>query len=41
MKFRYISISFGAGRYRPHSAEEVLAISMAIAKTSTRCLRLF
>ena len=23
-KFRYISISFGAGRYRPHSAEEVL-----------------
>jgi hypothetical protein len=25
MKFRYISISFGAGRYRPHSAEEVLA----------------
>jgi TonB family protein len=25
MKFRYISISFGAGRYKPHSAEEVLA----------------
>ena len=25
MKFRYISISFGAGRYRPHSAGEVLA----------------
>jgi tetratricopeptide (TPR) repeat protein len=25
IKFRYISISFGAGRYRPHSAEEVLA----------------
>jgi tetratricopeptide (TPR) repeat protein len=24
MKFRYISISFGAGKYRPHSAEEVL-----------------
>lgn len=24
-KFRYISISFGAGRYRPHSADEVLA----------------
>jgi transglutaminase-like putative cysteine protease len=24
MKFRYISISLGAGRYRPHSAEEVL-----------------
>lgn len=24
MKFRYISISFGAGRYRPHMAEEVL-----------------
>jgi TonB family protein len=23
MKFRYISISFGAGRYRPHSAAEV------------------
>jgi transglutaminase-like putative cysteine protease/tetratricopeptide (TPR) repeat protein len=25
MKFRYVSISFGAGRYRPHSAEEVMA----------------
>jgi TonB family protein len=25
MKFRYISISLGVGRYRPHSAEEVLA----------------
>lgn len=25
MKFRYISISFGEGRYRPHSAEDVLA----------------
>jgi transglutaminase-like putative cysteine protease/tetratricopeptide (TPR) repeat protein len=24
-KFRYISISFGDGRYQPHSAEEVLA----------------
>ena len=24
-KFRYISISFGVGRYRPHSAAEVLA----------------
>jgi len=23
-KFRYISVSFGAGRYQPHSAEEVL-----------------
>jgi tetratricopeptide (TPR) repeat protein len=25
MRFRYISISFGTGRYRPHSAGEVLA----------------
>src|SRR5581483_5749939 len=25
MKFRYISISLGVGRYRPHTAEEVLA----------------
>ncbi|MGA8030080.1 MAG: transglutaminase domain-containing protein, partial [Bryobacteraceae bacterium] len=25
MRFRYISISLGMGRYRPHSAEEVLA----------------
>ncbi|HWF47451.1 MAG TPA: transglutaminase domain-containing protein, partial [Bryobacteraceae bacterium] len=25
LKFRYISISFGEGRFRPHSAEEVLA----------------
>ena len=25
MKFRYISVSLGAGRYRPHSAAEVLA----------------
>jgi tetratricopeptide (TPR) repeat protein/transglutaminase-like putative cysteine protease len=25
MKFRYISISFGEGRYRPHGADEVLA----------------
>jgi TonB family protein len=25
MKFRYISISLGAGRYRPHSAAEVMA----------------
>jgi hypothetical protein len=24
MKFRHISISFGAGRYRPHTAGEVL-----------------
>lgn len=24
-KFRYISISFGAGRYRPHSAREILS----------------
>ncbi len=25
MKFRYISISFGTGRYQPHTADEVLA----------------
>lgn len=25
LRFRYISISFGAGRYRPHSAADVLA----------------
>ena len=24
-KFRYVSLSFGVGRYRPHAAEEVLA----------------
>ena len=36
--FRYVSLSFGVGRYQPHAAAEVLRNQVpATARTSTRC----
>ena len=35
--FRYVSLSFGLGRYQPHAASEVLANATATARTRTRC----
>ncbi|MDP9054139.1 MAG: DUF3857 domain-containing protein [Acidobacteriota bacterium] len=34
-RFRYVSVSFGSGRYQPHTPRKFSPISMAIAKTST------
>jgi hypothetical protein len=37
-EIRYVSLSFGTGRYAPHPAPEVLANQYGDCKDSTRCL---